>query len=105
MSEQTVRRLADPRSFARGQAYFATGRVRRFVVDGASVTATVDGTNVYRVRLEITDTDLDGQCSCPYGQDGMFCKHCVAVALAWLDAGGELGEPRAQPVTDEQLGE
>ena len=105
VSERSVRRLADARSFERGQAYFAAGRVRRFTVDGASVAATVGGTSLYRVRLEITGTGLGGRCSCPYGQEGVFCKHCVAAALAWLEAGGEVGEARTQPITDGRLRE
>lgn len=105
VSERSVRELADARSFERGQAYFLAGQVRRCTVDGTSVTATVDGTSVYRVRLEITAKGLDGRCSCPYGQEGVFCKHCVAAALAWLEAGGEVGEPHSQPITDELLRE
>jgi uncharacterized Zn finger protein len=31
--------------------------------------------------------DIDYSCSCPMGDDGEFCKHCVAVALAWIDDG------------------
>ncbi|MEU6645842.1 DUF6880 family protein [Saccharomonospora sp. NPDC046836] len=105
VSERSVRALADARSFERGRAYFAAGRVRRFAVDGTSLTATVAGTSVYRVRLDITANGLSGRCSCPYGREGVFCKHCVATALAWLDAGGEIGESRAQPITDERLRE
>jgi uncharacterized Zn finger protein len=105
VTERTVRRMADARSFERGQAYFAAGLVRRLTVDGASVTATVEGTSIYRIRLETTVDGLDGQCSCPYGQEGVFCKHCVATALAWLEAGGEVMEQRREPVTDERLRE
>ncbi|WP_223198514.1 SWIM zinc finger family protein [Solihabitans fulvus] len=25
---------------------------------------------------------MSGRCSCPYGADGVFCKHCVAAPLA-----------------------
>jgi SWIM zinc finger len=105
VSERSVRLLADDRSFERGRAYFQDGRVRRFTVDGTSVTAAVDGTSLYRVQLVITAVGLGGRCNCPYGQEGVFCKHCVAVALAWLEEGGEVGEPRRQPVTDERLRE
>ncbi|WP_248963892.1 SWIM zinc finger family protein [Sphaerisporangium perillae] len=53
----------------------------------------------------MTATELDGQCSCPYGADGMFCKHCVAVGLAWLARGEPIAEPSAVPekITDERL--
>ncbi len=105
VSERSVRMLADGRSFERGQAYVAAGRVRRVEVDGTTVSATVDGTNVYRVRLEVIGSGLRGRCTCPYGSEGVFCKHCVAVALAWLAEGAEIGEPRPALVSDRRLGE
>lgn len=98
-----MRKLADARSFERGERYFAAGQVRRVTVDGATVTATVDGTRTYRVRLDVTPKGLHGRCSCPYGADGVFCKHCVATSLAWLEQGGEVGKPRAKPLSDKRL--
>lgn len=103
VSERSVRKLADPRSFERGEKYFAAGRVRRVTVDGTTVSATVDGTRAYRVRLDVTRGGLRGRCSCPYGAEGVFCKHCVAAALAWLGQGGRVGEPRPKPLPDKQL--
>lgn len=97
VSEQSVRELADTQSFEKGRVYLNEGRVRWLVVDGTTVMAAVDGTSAYQVRLAVTRTGLDGTCTCPSGSEGMFCKHCVAVALAWLDSDGELGEPEQQP--------
>lgn len=45
--------------------------------------ATVRGTRDYRVTLWVEDGDLASSCTCPVGGDGLFCKHCVAVALAY----------------------
>jgi hypothetical protein len=98
-----VRKLADARSFERGERYFAAGQVRRVTVDGSTVDATVDGTRVYRVRLDVTSKGLSGRCSCPYGADGVFCKHCVAASLAWLEQGGVMGKPRPKPLSDKRL--
>lgn len=91
------------RSFKRGERYFAAGQVRRVTVDGSTVTATVDGTRTYRVRLDVTPKGLHGRCSCPYGADGVFCKHCVATSLAWLEQDGEEGGPRTKPPSDKRL--
>lgn len=41
-------------------------------------------------------------CTCPVGDDGECCKHCVAVGLVWLEqanAGGRSSVPRVQPST------
>ena len=48
------------------------------------VVATVHGSDAYQVRLYDTDGELDGECDCPYGEQGNFCKHCVAVGLRLL---------------------
>ena len=102
----TVQELADPKSFERGEKYFAAGHVRRISVDGTSVSATVDGTHTYRVRLDVTRDGLRGRCSCPYGAEVAFCKHCVATALAWLEQGGSdepAVPPRRTPLPDRRL--
>jgi tetratricopeptide (TPR) repeat protein len=82
-----IRHLAGERSFQRGQDYCAGGQVRSLVAHGDTLTATVIGTENYAVRLAAENGALQYRCSCPVGADGLFCKHCVATALAWLDAG------------------
>jgi len=91
LTEAAIRKAADPQSFTRGRAYFASGHVRKLAIDGPNVTATVDGTVSYRVNLTLTPSGLTGRCSCPHD---VFCKHCVATALAWLRKGGK---PTASP--------
>ncbi|MHC4715549.1 MAG: SWIM zinc finger family protein [Planctomycetota bacterium] len=49
------------------------------------IYSRVSGTTDYRVRLWVEGSAVDGECSCPMGDDGVFCKHCVAVGLAYLD--------------------
>jgi hypothetical protein len=38
----------------------------------------------YELRLILGRDGLDGECDCPWGEEGNFCKHCVAVALVYL---------------------
>ncbi|MCZ7528577.1 MAG: SWIM zinc finger family protein [Acidimicrobiia bacterium] len=40
------------------------------------------GTVPYGVVLWLGDGGLDWTCSCPVGEAGDFCKHCVALACA-----------------------
>jgi hypothetical protein len=77
-------RLAGKRSYERGEQYVDAVGELTDVPDG--VVATVRGTELYQVRLTWAAPGLTGDCSCPWGQDGEFCKHCVAVGLAVLDA-------------------
>jgi len=90
LTRETLRQLAGSRSFERGEDYFATGQVTSLVEHAGKLTATVQGTDDYRVTLSVRDGALDYDCTCPMGGDGAFCKHCVAVGLTWLaDAKGD----------------
>jgi len=82
---RTLRRMAGARSFERGEVYAAEGRVGDLVEFDERITAPVAGTETYRVELWGGATGLEFSCTCPVGRDGAFCKHCVAVGLAWLE--------------------
>jgi uncharacterized Zn finger protein len=87
LGEAIVERLASPRSFARGAAYLDEGRVGPLRMDAGRVNATVQGSESYAIELRISDGRLRFACSCPVGVEGEFCKHCVAVALSFLEGG------------------
>ncbi|MDQ4042842.1 MAG: hypothetical protein M3118_03370 [Actinomycetota bacterium] len=93
--------LAGERYFERGEGYYHDGRVRSLVEHEDAIVAKVLGTYEYRVRFRAGNGEFVYSCDCPLGVDGEFCKHCVAVGLAWLkgEAGGELSEEGAEPVT------
>lgn len=80
-----LRRMAGARSYARGEEYFARGRVRSLAAHEGTITAKVHGALEYRVKLAVEAGDIDYSCSCPVGSEGEFCKHCVAAGLAWLN--------------------
>ena len=90
-----LRRLAGATWFDRGEAYFAEGQVRSIRCDGEMIAATVTGTRKYRVKLWQDGRELAHSCSCPLGDEGAFCKHCVAVGLAWLANCRDDGEEAA----------
>lgn len=81
-TEADLRAAADGRSFERGWGY--VDAVEGLEVRDGQVTATVYGTDDYEVVLTMGEDGLDAECDCPYGQDGNFCKHCVAVGLTVL---------------------
>jgi uncharacterized Zn finger protein len=80
-----LERMTGSAYYSRGNAYFSDGRVSWFdLAEDDRITARVKGTRNYEVRFWQEDGGLGYDCDCPVGQDGEFCKHCVALGLAWL---------------------
>ncbi|MGR8010503.1 SWIM zinc finger family protein [Streptomyces hypolithicus] len=89
-TEGDLRVLAGPRSFERGLGYLDA--VTGLEVGDGWITATVHGTDAYEVHLSLDGpASITGDCDCPYGLDGNFCKHLVAVGLTVL------GRPESLP--------
>lgn len=80
-----VRELAGEKFYGRGERYFADGAVRSLVTHAGKLGARVEGTEDYTVLLWSEAGALQFSCSCPVGDDDLFCKHCVAVALCYVD--------------------
>lgn len=105
LSDATLRDLAGSASFTRGTK-IAARDLSDLCLGPRLARAVVSGTFEYEVRLQWISSSrrLSGECSCPMGQRGNFCKHCVAVALAWRNdsaepcvavAGGAAADPDA----------
>jgi uncharacterized Zn finger protein len=85
LSSGILREYADGSSFARGEAYFNAESVSNLEEYQGKVVAKVSGTRDYRVKLWAEDEDeLGYDCTCPFADEGNFCKHCVAVGLAYI---------------------
>jgi hypothetical protein len=97
---------AGQRSYSRGLGYLDA--VADLAVRGDKITASVRGTDEYIIMLTVSrGGDLTGACDCPYGQEGFFCKHCVAVGLAYLRSvslaeSGRIPAPRTSGNADGQ---
>jgi uncharacterized Zn finger protein len=92
VAPSSLKALAGSRSFQLGQEYFKQDAVSDLVVTAAAVRAHVAGTESYRVALREHAGELSYYCTCRHATDGNFCKHCVAVAFAWLASMDELPE-------------
>ncbi|WP_459717957.1 SWIM zinc finger family protein [Actinophytocola sp. KF-1] len=84
-TEDDLRAAAGDGSFRRGRDY--VGAVGELRPTALGVRAAVRGKDVYEVWLCRDNDVLTGECGCPFGLEGNFCKHCVAVGLAVLAAG------------------
>lgn len=80
-----VRELAGEKFYGRGERYFADNAVRSLVTHAGKLCARVEGTEDYTILLWSEAGALRFSCSCPVGDDSSFCKHCVAVALCYVD--------------------
>ncbi|MCQ3828654.1 DEAD/DEAH box helicase [Microbulbifer elongatus] len=95
---KNIQQMASGGSFARGEDYFARGRVLEAYYDAETETfhGRVKGSArfVYRVELDVDRGRLVGLCSCPVG---LNCKHAVATALALLQDDAAAATPPATP--------
>lgn len=101
-TDEDLRRLAGARSYERGLGYLSA--VSRLEIDETAITAAVDGTDCYEVELtEDGDGRVTGRCDCPYGQEGNFCKHCVAVGLTALGRAESVPQQRSAAASRTRL--
>jgi non-specific serine/threonine protein kinase len=68
--------------FKQGLDYYKQGRVKITNHDHSSVIASVQGSNLYVVRLTADTRLFESVCTCPHNY---ICKHVVAVALAVIE--------------------
>ena len=98
LHQETIRRLSGDGAFERGKAYFQDGRVVDIQRKEGTVFAKVRGTETYDVRIWMKDESLAYACVCPQGQEQAFCKHAVAVALAFLGGLPAADSPKMDPM-------
>ncbi|AUB40007.1 hypothetical protein COO91_06004 [Nostoc flagelliforme CCNUN1] len=83
ISEFTIRRHANAKSFQRGEAYYEAGAVNTVTQRGDLLQADVVGSEAkpYHVNLSFDSSGLTSvNCTCAYNFDG-WCKHIVATML------------------------
>lgn len=88
-----------PVIWQRGQKCYEDGAVTNLRQDGNTITATVNGTEPYKVIIHLPNGEPEGMdCSCPFAEGCANCKHMAAV-LCVIDAGGFsfTEEPKVSP--------
>ncbi|MEH2084934.1 MAG: SWIM zinc finger family protein [Nostoc sp.] len=83
ISEFTIRRHANAKSYQRGEAYYNAGAVNAVIQRGHLLQADVLGTEArpYHVNLNFDSSGLTSvKCTCAYDYEG-WCKHIVATML------------------------
>lgn len=93
LTEAKLRQLAGKRSFERGLGY--VDAVSGIEFGENRIRASVRGTERYEVELALGGRGApSGTCDCPYGQEGNFCKHLVALGLTVIAQGGDIARRR-----------
>ncbi|MBH8571684.1 SWIM zinc finger domain-containing protein [Nostocaceae cyanobacterium CENA369] len=83
ISEFTIRRNTNTKSFQRGEAYYEAGAVTAVTQRSYQLQAEVEGGEAkpYRVSLSFDEQSVtSANCTCAYNFDG-WCKHIVATIL------------------------
>lgn len=81
-----IRVGAMPESFRRGEEYYRDGAVSNTAIQGALLSGECAGTYApyYRVQVELDEAGIaEASCTCLYEYGG-YCKHVVALLLAYL---------------------
>lgn len=104
LTKDILYQKTDSRSFSRGEAYFANGQVDGLKEYQGTITAKVYGTDDYRVKLWEKGGKIGYSCDCPIGIEGAFCKHCVAVGLAWISSNENLESTKGSVVDMGDIG-
>lgn len=84
LTKANVLESFDAWTYTKGEGYFRAHAVVSWEVIKSGIKGKVEGSwaPYYTTKLHINNGRLFGNCSCPVGSD---CKHCVALALQWLD--------------------
>jgi tetratricopeptide (TPR) repeat protein len=94
---EALRSRMGAKTFARGEAYYNSGRVVILSNEPGRVLAQVSGTQIYQTDITGQGAAISGACSCPAFEDSGFCKHMVAVALTANAADADAEEAGAIP--------
>lgn len=85
ITEADLRGPLNAKSLRRARGYI--NRVYNPVRRGQTLTAQVQGTQLYDVEVEVGPDGIDARCSCPYDWGG-YCKHVGALLLKWIQSPG-----------------
>ncbi|MFO1358460.1 SWIM zinc finger domain-containing protein [Plasticicumulans sp.] len=86
LTPMTLVRSTDRATLQRAQPYAEGDAITWLTAEPQRLEARVQGSRPqpYVVEFAVRNGELSRRCNCPMGNEGGFCKHLAAVALAWL---------------------
>lgn len=103
-----IKFATDGPTFEKAVSLYEDGKVTEFKDTGFTFTATVLGTQPYKVFVSSKNYDMGG-CECYLGKNDTLCKHMVAVAIYAVIGGKKLTDEdkksiNSNPVSSGRLG-
>lgn len=80
-----IARLATPSNIRLGEEIFRSGGVEIISHDDNRLTAKVSGGQTRRTEFEGSEDGINWKCSCLGKRTTVFCKHCIALAMAIVE--------------------
>ena len=92
LSDDDIKDSFELKIYNRGREYFKSNCVSdvEFNQDKTKLTASVCGNDDYNITLSLNKGEVQGACSCPYGD---ICKHQAAVLLYAINNLAEIDIP------------
>lgn len=88
---------------ARGFTYFYNEAVENLIITGKAVSATVEGSDTYTVKIGLGQGRVKSMfCTCPYAEDRNHCKRRAAVLYAWEKSNEAVGTAKETTVNNAQ---
>ncbi len=95
-------------TYRRAVDLYESGKIKDFKQTDFEYTATVQGTKLYQVAVQVNKYDF-GDCDCYLGQQDVLCKHMVALAIYAIFRGKKIPPEEKQviyhPRCSNKLGE
>ncbi|MBP1919835.1 SWIM zinc finger family protein [Youngiibacter multivorans] len=85
LGNDLISRLATPSNIRLGEEIFKSGGVEILSCDDNKATAKVSGGQTKMTEIEGTEDMTMWKCSCLGKRTTIFCKHCVALAIAFVE--------------------
>lgn len=89
MTIDQIQNMLPAKDFIRGKAYYSENRVSNMACTNTDtlvkVHCSVQGTQLYKVSLDITPDRVGAYCSCPQFPIAGCCKHIAAALIAYAE--------------------
>lgn len=86
MSLDEVRALCDMSAYQSAEQIVAGDQLLHLARSDTALYAQVQGSKPYTVRIEFRDGAPKAHCTCPAARFTKFCKHAIAVLIAWAQS-------------------